>query len=202
MRFFSSKQESETPTDSFHADPEELFVRNRKETATILFLAHRHHIKAVAIRYLPYSHLADEVVQQVYVEFVSKAEKWNFDGNIKALLAVMTRNIAKAYWKTESRNLPEKLQKIAQHLQKIPEHDLPEEDQYAEHLQALRECLKKAPEKTGELVRLHYFNGMSFQQIASDMDINPDSVYRAVYRLREKMRLCIERVMQGKEAHV
>ena len=202
MRFFSSKNDDKNHPVSSQGNADDLIVHDRKETATILFLAHRHYIKAVAMRYLPYSHLADEVVQQVYVDFVSKADTWNFDGNIKSLLAVMTQNIARAYWKSESRNLPEKLQKIAEFVQKIAEDDPVEADQYAEHLQALRKCLKKAPEKTGELVHLHYFDGMSFKEIASKMDINPDSVYRAVYRLREKMRLCIERVMQGKEAYV
>lgn len=202
MRFFSSKNNSKDRSTSLSGNAEELFVHDRKETATILFLAHRHYIKAVAMRYLPNSHLADEVVQQVYVDFVSKADKWNFDGNIKSLLAVMTQNIARAYWKSESRNLPEKLQKIAEFVRKIAENNDQEAEQYAEHLQALRECLKKAPEKTGELVHLHYFDGMSFKDIASKMDINPDSVYRAVYRLREKLRMCIERVMRGEEAYV
>lgn len=204
MRFFSSKQESDkNEADSLRTSASDLLVHDRKETATILFLAHRHYIKAVAMRYLPYSHLADEVVQQVYVDFVSKAETWNFDGNIKSLLAVMTQNIARAYWKKESRNLPEKLQKIAEHIQKIAENENEEEaEQYAEYLQALRECLKKAPEKSRELIELHYFEGMSFKEIASKMELNPDTVYRAVYRLREKMRLCIERTVKGEESYV
>lgn len=202
MRFFSSKNDNKNHSVYIPGDMDELFVHDRKETATILFLAHRHYIKAVAMRYVPYSHLADEVVQQVYIDFVSKAEKWNFDGNIKSLLAVMTQNIARAYWKSESKNLPEKLQQIAEFIQKIAENDDQQTEHYAEHLQALHECLKKAPKKTGELVQLHYFNGMSFKEIASKMDINPDSVYRAVYRLREKLRLCIERVMKGEGAHV
>lgn len=202
MRFFSAQHKNDKRDDSLQVKPDELLVHDRKETATILFLAHRHYIKAVAVRYLPYSHLADEVVQQVYVDFVSKADKWNFDGNIKALLAVMTQNIAKAYWKTESRNLPEKLRKIAEHIQKIAENDDHQADQYAEYLQALRECMKKAPEKTGELIQLHYFQGMSFKEIAEQMGLNSDTVYRAVYRLREKMRLCIERSVKGEESYV
>ncbi len=202
MRFFSSKNGNEDHSASIPDAADGLFVHDRKETATILFLAHRHYIKAVAMRYVPYSHLADEVVQQVYVDFISKADKWNFDGNIKSLLAVMTQNIARAYWKSESRNLPEKLQKIADFVRQIAENDDRQAEQYAEHLAAMRNCLKKAPEKTGELVRLHYFDGMSFSEIASKMEINPDSVYRAVYRLREKLRLCIERVLKGEEAYV
>ena len=199
--FFSKKDDNDTPIFN-QENVSDLIVHDRKETATILFLAHRHYIKAVAMRYVPNSHLADEVVQQVYVDFVSKADKWNFDGNIKSLLAVMTQNIARAYWKTESRNLPVKLKKIAEFIHKIAENDDQQDEQYADRLEALRECLTKAPEKTGELVRLHYFDGMTFVEIASQMEINPDSVYRAVYRLREKIRLCIERVMEGEEAYV
>ena len=203
MRFFFSQKDDHDDTPIFNQENvSDLIVHDRKETATILFLAHRHYIKAVALRYVPNSHLADEVVQQVYVDFVSKADKWNFDGNIKSLLAVMTQNIARAYWKTESRNLPVKLKKIAEFIQKIAENDDQQDEQYADRLEALRECLKKAPEKTGELIHLHYFDGMSFTEIASQMEINPDSVYRAVYRLREKIRLCIERVVKGEEAYV
>jgi len=155
------------------------------------------------VRYVPFTHLVDEVVQQVYVEFLDGADRWDFDGNVKALLALMTQNIARAHWKSESRNFPEKLHEIAEHIRQIAEDkSRDDDDQYARDLQAMKTCLEKAPEKSGELISLRYLDGLSFKEIATLMNLNTDSVCKAVYRLKEKLRNCIKQTLREKESHV
>ncbi len=183
-------------TNDDHCSPS-----HKKELITTLFLTYRNYIKGVALRYVVFPHLADEVVQQVYVEFLAGADGWDLEGNIKMLLGVMTRNRAKTLWKSESRHSIINLQEIANHICLIAEQDGWEEH-YSEDLEALEKCLKKVSKKTRELIQLHYFEGVPFKTIAAQMDRNSDTVYRAVYRIKEKLLECIKRVLQGGEAYV
>lgn len=165
-----------------------------QKTLDDFFLENRHYVKRIALRYVPFGHLAEEVVQQVYVELQQNAVKWDLEGNMKALLAVMTQNISRSLWRSEARNMPEKLCEIARHIRELSDTSGPEKhyDDHEIHVEALKHCLEKIPDKSREIIRLRYYVGLSFAQIAEMMGLKSDSVYRASYRLKSTLRSCIE----------
>lgn len=180
-----------------------MLTDDRLEKATILFLAYRHYIKGVAFHYVPFHHLVDEVVQQVYVEFLAGADKWDYDGNIKVLLVTMTRNIARAVWKSECRHSTKQLAEIGEFILKTERrsNDADEIDgeRYAEDLRLMKECLQKVPQKARKLISLHYLEGISISEIASTMRIKVFTVYQTIYRLKSKLRGCIKRALKEVE---
>lgn len=175
-------------------------MSNRSETAAILFLAYKDYVKGVALRYAPMPNLAEDVVQQVFAEFIAKADEWDLDNNVKSLLGVMARNFARRYWQDELHKKPESLRAVAMHIQHLAEeHD---SDQYQDDLRALQECLQKAPSKTRQLIEMHYFEGISINDLATKLNLNTDSIYQAIHRLRTKLRRCIEQALKGGPVHV
>ena len=69
---------------------------------------------------------------------------------------------------------------------------------------ALRGCLQKLPEKSRELVQLYYYNDVGTPEIAGQLEMKADTVCRALSRVREKLRDCIQRSLNegGVPAHV
>ena len=59
-------------------------------------------------------------------------------------------------------------------------------------IEALQDCLAAAPESARRLLKLRYFDGYSCEQVAEQMDIGLNAIYKRVSRLHESLRQCIE----------
>jgi Sigma-70 region 2 len=62
--------------------------------AARIFLSHHRFVKGVALRYAPWPDLMDDIVQQVFLEFMAKESKWDLSADARPLLATMTRHVA------------------------------------------------------------------------------------------------------------
>lgn len=59
-------------------------------------------------------------------------------------------------------------------------------------IDALRDCLASAPESARQLLRLRYFDGHSCEEVARQMGMRLNAIYKRVSRLHESLRDCIE----------
>jgi RNA polymerase sigma-70 factor (ECF subfamily) len=147
----------------------------------------------VAIRNAPWPGLAEDIVQQVFLEFLGKEERWDLERDLRPLLTTMTRHVALRLWRERTRQMPENIQKLADHVRQLAE----ERDEAAAHesdedqLAALRGCLAKLPDKSRLLVERYYFEELSAQDIADQLQMKSDTVCRALCRVREKLRACL-----------
>jgi RNA polymerase sigma-70 factor, ECF subfamily len=165
-------------------------------SAAKIFLSHHGFVKGLALRHAPLPGLADDIVQQVFVEFLAKADQWDLNSDIAPLLATMTRHVALRYWREQTRKLPEVMQKLAEHVRRIAEEQsVP--PRYEEELSALRGCLDRLPDKSRMLIDLYYYASVPTHAIASQMSMKADTVRRALFRLRERLRECIEKSLAG-----
>ena len=64
-------------------------------------------------------------------------------------------------------------------------------------VEALRDCLAAAPESARRLLKLRYFDGYSCEEVAEQMGLGLNAVYKRVSRLHESLKDCI----QGKLAN-
>ena len=167
--------------------------------AAQLFLANHSFVRGLALRHAPWPGLADDIIQQTFVEFLAKSAQWNLDDDIRPLLAAMTRTVALRNWREKARTLPEVTRKLAEHIRQLAEEQSPQ--RYADELDALRNCVEKLPEKSKTLVNLYYYADISTPEIASQMGMKSDTVCRALGRLREKLRSCIDLALKGGAAH-
>lgn len=175
---------------------------NPTEThAAQVFLAHHDFVKGVALKYAPWPGLMEDITQQVFLEFMNKENRWDLSKDARPLLATMTRHVAMRLWRDRTREQPDKVQKLAEHIRQLAEErDRP--PRYEEEVSVLRTCLQKLPEKSRELVELYYYNDIGTPQIAEQLDMKADTVCRALSRVRDKLRDCIQRgLKEGGPAH-
>lgn len=159
--------------------------------AAQVFLVHHDFVKGVALKYAPWPGLMEDVTQQVFLEFMAKESQWDLSMDARPLLATMTRHIAMRLWRERTRQQPDVVQKLADHIRQLAEErEMP--PRYEDEVRVLRTCLQKLPQKSRELVELYYYNDVSTPQIAEQIQMKADTVCRALSRVREKLRECIE----------
>lgn len=175
---------------------------NSNEThAAQIFLSHHDFVKGIALKYAPWPGLMEDIAQQVFLEFMAKESQWDLSKDARPLLATMTRHIAMRQWRERTRQQPEVVQKLADHIRLLAEErEAP--PRYEEEIGALRDCLQKLPEKSRELVTLYYYDDIGTPEIAGQINMKADTVCRALSRVREKLRDCIDQTInRGGPAH-
>lgn len=166
-----------------------------------LVLAHHGFVKGLAVRIAPWPGLADDITQQVFFEFLAKESKWDLKSDVKPLLATMTRHVAMRCWRERTRQMPETVWKLAEHIRQLTDTD-DSGRHWDDEVHALKRCLEKLPEKSRSIVELHYFGGASTVQLAEQMAVKADALRQALCRLRGQLRTCIETTLTKGTADV
>lgn len=65
-------------------------------------------------------------------------------------------------------------------------------DEVDENAVYLKKCLKKLPEKQSVLLRYRYAEDMTFRQIAKQLNISMQSVYKAISRIHNALMKCVK----------
>ena len=161
-----------------------------------LVAAHEPFVRALATKYAPVAGAADDIVQQVFLEFIAKYDTWDTQSDLRPLLHTMTRFVARRYWHERSRSMTPEMHQLADHIRQLAEsRDL---QLYGEQEKsALRECLHKLPEKSRRIIEGHYLLGVSSKDIAESMQLSSDAVRQALCRLRVQLRKCMEASLSG-----
>lgn len=162
-----------------------------------IFLSNHDFVKGVALKYAPWPGLMDDIAQQVFLELMRKESEWILGDNPRPLLASMTRLVALRLWRERLRQQPEMVQKLADHIRSLSEERemLPN---YEEEVKVLRVCLQKLPEKSLELISLYYYKEIGTVEISEQVGMKPDTVCRALSRVRDKLRECIRQTTNRK----
>lgn len=170
-----------------------------EKKATTLLMKYHHFVFRQARRAVTFSELAEDVAQQTFVDFLTKADQWDLEKDLRPLLMSMVQRRARAAWRERSKALPETLQKIGEYIQQeLNQENDPSEDR----LSALHTCIQKLPEGGRHLIIRHYFDGVPTKEVAEELQKNVGAVGKAIYRIREKLRLCIEQSLHAEEHHV
>jgi RNA polymerase sigma factor (sigma-70 family) len=161
--------------------------------------AHGGFVRALALRLAPAPGLAEDIAQQVFLEFIAKAAQWDLSSDVRPLFAGMTRIVARRAWRERTHDMPEVVRELADHIR-----DLAEAREVTwfeeEEKSALRRCFEKLPDKSRRLIDLHYDLGVTSVDIARQMEMKADAVRRALFRLREQLRKCIQRLLRERSA--
>jgi RNA polymerase sigma-70 factor, ECF subfamily len=158
--------------------------------------SHEHFVRVLAIKYAPVAGMADDIVQQVFLEFIAKYDAWDTQSDLRPLLHTMTRLVARRCWHERSRSMTPEMHQLADYIRQLAESR--DVALYGEpEKAALRECLKKLPEKSRRIVEGHYLLGVSSKDIAESMQLSADAVRQALCRLRAQLRKCMEASIPG-----
>jgi RNA polymerase sigma-70 factor, ECF subfamily len=153
-------------------------------------------VLALATRLAPAPGLAEDIAQQVFLEFVEKAEQWDLSRDVRPLLTTMTRHVAKRAWRELSKQQKPKLRELADHIRRLAE-DRELSWYTAEDREALKECVKSLPDKSSSLIHAYYSLELSGREIAERLEMTSSAVRQALSRMRRKLRSCMEERLGG-----
>lgn len=80
--------------------------------------------------------------------------------------------------------------------ERIAERMVPEAGQVAEKIRALEGCIAKLPDDARSLLKRRYGNKESVRTIASEASVSESSLQNHFYKLRDLLRICVEKTMR------
>ena len=72
-------------------------------------------------------------------------------------------------------------------------------DALADERAVLAECIQLLSDRTGRIVRDHYFGGVTLAGLASSLNLNLNTVKTALFRARATLEICMRRHMQQEQ---
>lgn len=161
--------------------------------AARLFLEHHRLVLDTAFRAAPLPGMAEDISQDVFTEFVTHAARWDLETNVAPLLVAITRNVALRYWKEHRKTLSPKLREIAEIMQREARQD--NDDRNVEPLYALNICLEKLSVQSRRAIDLHYRDRLKTREIGERLSISANAVRISMFRIRNALRSCVQRLL-------
>lgn len=170
--------------------------------AAQLFLTHYGLVKRCALAASPLPRFAEDIAQEVFVEFMTHLDQWNIEADIRPLLAKTTFLAAKKYWREHMKSLPPMLAKVAENI-RYNEEEITKtgERPYKDEIAALWQCIDQLPTKSRDVIRSYYFDHVETDKLAQKLNVQSQSVNRMICRIREKLRLCIQQNLKKESNH-
>lgn len=166
-----------------------------------LFQTHKGLVVKIARSYAPNYELVQDIIQQVYLEFIQKCKKkdWNQDDNLSPLLGQMTKFIAIRQWKKYQKEKSVHFQRLGEYLRRFQEKSGTANEPMAndDEVAAMKTCIEKLPPKSRQMVDLRYFLEHSTKDIAIMFSVKENSVVQSLGRIRAKLKECIVHVLRG-----
>jgi len=141
-------------------------------------LYRRHYAKAVGIAYCTLSdhHLAEDAAQEAFAVACRDLGRLRQADRFACWLIAICRKVARRVGKSKLRYpLSEEIPSTV---------DSNPDDDSAE---AVRQSVQRLPGAAREVIVLHYFNGLSHEQISTTLGISPQAVHGRLIRARRKI---------------
>jgi RNA polymerase sigma-70 factor, ECF subfamily len=141
-------------------------------------LYRRHYAAAVGIAYCAIAdrHLAEDAAQEAFAIACRDLRRLRRAEKFAPWLHAICRKVARRLAKSRSRRpLPTDIGAVT---------DRSKDDDRAE---LVRRSVRRLPERAREVVLLHYFSGLTHEQVATALGTSPQAVHGRLLRARRKM---------------
>lgn len=158
-----------------------------------LFAQHDRWLHAYLLALLADYSSAEEVFQEVCVILWRKYEQFDPETDFRRWAAAIARNKVHQHWDRQTRQARCLSYEV---LELLAEEAVEQSDLLEERRKALHVCLSKLPKSDRELVSACYSDAnRSFQKVAEQLHRPINTVYKALQRIRNSLRECIERIV-------
>lgn len=161
--------------------------------------AHRTELTTWVLVLLRDRHTAEDLFQEMFVKALGQPEHFSEPQHVMAWARVNLRHRAINYiqrYRDRMATLDEQaIESLCDHAE---ERMATEGNARSE---ALKDCLKKLPTKSSQLLRLRYSQDLSGVAIAQSLGKSTDAIYQSLSRIHQKLRACVESLLQRKDRH-
>ncbi len=168
---------------------------NQITTLGSAFFKERHGLLAYLHFLCRDPHLAEDMLQEVWVCLMNKIQQGEEIQNLSAWCRGTARNLMLHHWRSRHSN---KVIADSELLDLVDmafaENENSSEDDLAKHRrEALAHCLKTVPEKSRTILALKYEQGLSAKHIAEKLDKTQAGILMSLSRIRRSLEQCIHR---------
>ena len=144
------------------------------------------------------AHAAEDIFQNVALKALKQEIQFPAEGAVLSWAFIAARREGIDWLRRHRREVTG----LDTELLELLEQDwLNETAQHGEtRMEALRTCLKTLPAKSSHLLRLRYFEGNPWGEVAEKLGMGCDAVYKRLSRVHKGLRACIELRLQKLEA--
>lgn len=152
----------------------------------------------VAVRVAPAPFLAEDIAQQVIIEFLRHRDRWKEPEDPRPLLAKITRITATRFWRQWTRTQPEAVRRLAERIRQqsvlLSEQEgaVDQDDPRDQRDEMLRHCLDQLSTKAKSLIEQYYLHQETTEQLARIYGIQAKNIHQRIFRIREKLKKCVQ----------
>jgi RNA polymerase sigma-70 factor (ECF subfamily) len=140
---------------------------------------------------------ADDIVQETVSIMWSKFGEYEPGTDFAAWALRIAHYRVLTYWKRKKMKEKKFSVGAIEAIKEVAESNTKQEDK---RIDALRNCLKKLPERDRKILSLRYEVGATLKSVAERLDHNINTLYSTLSRIHIKLLNCIRRAMVQEEA--
>ena len=169
-----------------HAKPE-----NADEKFVQMFAEHERDLRAfVRSMGLDWS-AVDDVIQMVSLVMWRKWHEFDVDSDFMLWARVITRFEVLKFQRKVARDRHVFSENVMELLARAAE-EIDSSGRSEDYRNALQECIKALPERSGRLIRAAYAEDRTIREVANDVGQSATAFYKTLNRIREKLRQCVQ----------
>ena len=132
---------------------------------------------------------AEDIFQNIAIKAMTKEVRFEAEGAVLSWAFIAARREA-IDWLRRHRNESPALN--TQIIELLEEEWLTACQREDSRTEALRDCLQELPDRSGELLRLRYYDGLACSNVARQLGSGLDAVYKRLSRLHLVLKDCVE----------
>ena len=169
-----------------HAKPE-----NADEKFVQMFAEHERDLRAfVRSMGLDWS-AVDDVIQMVSLVMWRRWHEFDVDSDFMLWARVITRFEVLKFQRKVARDRHVFSENVMELLARAAE-EIDSSGRSEDYRNALQECIKTLPERSGRLIRAAYAGDRTIREVADDVGQSATAFYKTLNRIREKLRQCVQ----------
>lgn len=134
------------------------------------------------------AHVAEDIFQNVAIKAMTREVSFEAESALLSWAFITARREGIDWLRRQKREArcfdAEILQLLEQEWQSLP--------QSGSKIDALQDCLESTPEPARRMLKLRYFEGCSCADVAEDLGVGVDAIYKRLSRLHASLKQCIE----------
>lgn len=170
-------------------------LSDRRDLVQRLFIEQVVGLRRFVISLTPDVQLAEDVVQETFVELTKRAGEFDPHTSFTAWMNSVARSkLSQLGWRATAGGQP-----FQDEVLEVLGASRPDDDHSIARLRYLEECIDRLAPQARKLVELHYRSGLKPKEVAAAMGWASASVHVALSRARAAIRECVERRLAAAE---
>ena len=133
---------------------------------------------------------AEDVIQQIAASIAEHYDRYDPNRPFRYWAIGVARNNILEYFKSRSKKAILFDNHVLDSYTAFYEEDY---DPSSDIIPRLKRCIARLPKRSKQIIRLHYFEGMTTVRIATLLDTSSNVIRVTLYRIRKALRECVSR---------